>query len=236
MRVASPSRARMSCVSTGRSSNGSVGGVVSRSGTPGERRTGRPRKPATDQAIIQATIALLVEGGTRAATVDAIARRSGRAKTTIYRRWPSRDALLLDAFRYAVQGTSQHVEEVGELDRALGSTIRGAAYNILALVQSRLFRAAFPTMARELLAGTPLGDRFRAQVFQPIRGVLRERLRAEIAPRTVRAEADLDLVFDLVNGGMLYRAVVGEPIDEYVADAISEIVLRGAMGEDPPPR
>jgi AcrR family transcriptional regulator len=192
------------------------------------RRVGRPRPPETDQTILKATIALLTEGGPSAATLDAIARRSGSAKTTIYRRWPSREALILDAFRAAVRGTSEEVEATRDVGLALGSTVRGSARNIMDLVQNAVFRAAFPTIAHELLSETTLGNRFRADVFRPIRANLRARLQEEVGRGEIRSDIDLDLVLDLVNGALLYRALVGEPVNQSVADATAELILTGA--------
>jgi AcrR family transcriptional regulator len=197
----------------------------------GKRRTGRPRPPATEQSIVRATIELLIEGGTTAATVDAIARRSGCAKTTIYRRWPSRDALILHAFRVAVQATDEEIRYAEHFEASSGSTIRNSARNILRIVRNPLFQAAFPTIAQELLGETSLGDRFRAEVFRPIRTALRARLVEGIEAGELRAGTNPDLVFDLVNGAMLYRALVGEPIDEDVADAIADQIMTGAGGQ-----
>lgn len=196
-----------------------------------KRRAGRPRPPATDQSIIKATIELLTEGGPAAATVDAIAQRSGSAKTTIYRRWPSREALILDALRAAVRGTSGQVAATRELDVAHGSSVRGSARNILSLVQNPVFRAAFPTISHEMLGETTLGERFRADVFRPIRASLKSRLQDEVVRGEIRPDVDLDLVFDMVNGAMLYRALVGEPIGERVADAIADLILSGAAAK-----
>jgi AcrR family transcriptional regulator len=191
-------------------------------------RIGRPRPAATDRLILDATIALMTEGGASAATVDAIAERSGCAKTTIYRRWPSRDALILDSLRVAVRGTTEQVDGTRALDRELGSTVRGSARNILHVVQSRVFRAAFPTIADELLGGTGLGERFRAEVFAPIRASLRERIAEDVTRGEIRDDVDSDLVLDLVNGAVLYRALVGERLDEAVVDAIANLILTGA--------
>jgi AcrR family transcriptional regulator len=201
---------------------------------PAKRRTGRPRPPATDESIVRATVELLTEGGTRAATIDAIALRSGCAKTTIYRRWVSRDALILHAFRVAVQATDAEVVEAEHYAATPASTVRDSARNILRVVQNPLFQAAFPTIAQELLGGTSLGDRFRAEVFRPIRTALRARLAEAIESGELRPGTNPDLVFDLVNGAMLYRALVGEPIDEDVADGITELIMKGAGGETQP--
>lgn len=199
-----------------------------------KRRTGRPRPPATEQSILRATVELLTEGGTRAATIDAIAIRSGCAKTTIYRRWASRDALILQAFRVAVQATDDEFREAEHFEASSGSTVRASARNTLRVVQNPLFQAAFPTIAQELLGGTSLGDRFRAEVFRPIRAALRTKLADSIERGELRVGTNPDLVFDLVNGAMLYRALVGEPIDEDVADGIAELIMKGAGGATPP--
>src|SRR5215475_3701301 len=60
-------------------------------------RPGRPRSPAADEAILDATVELLGELGFLALTIEAVAARAGVAKTTIYRRWPTKDDLLFDA-------------------------------------------------------------------------------------------------------------------------------------------
>lgn len=197
-------------------------------GMPQASRRGRPRQIGTDQAILRATIELLNEGGMAAATIDAIAARSGSAKSTVYRRWPTRDALMLDALRAAVKGTHEHVDEVRTADRAQGSPIRASAHNILALSRDRVFRAAFPIIARELFEDTPIGERFRREVFRPVRGSLRERLSEEVVRGVIRSDVDLDLLLDLVNGAVLYRALVGESLTEEIADQVADLVLRAA--------
>jgi len=63
---------------------------------PGRR--GRPRSAAAEVAILDATYRLIASNGLAAVTMDAIARASGVSKMTIYKWWPSREALLVDAF------------------------------------------------------------------------------------------------------------------------------------------
>lgn len=62
------------------------------------RPVGRPRDPALDVAIRTAALELLGEGGLDACALDEVARRAGVGKATIYRRWPSKDDLVRDAF------------------------------------------------------------------------------------------------------------------------------------------
>jgi AcrR family transcriptional regulator len=190
-----------------------------------KRPVGRPRPAATDPLILRATIDLLVEGGPSAATIDAIAARSGCAKTTIYRRWPTRDELILDALRTAVHGDSEGLEALAGVGRQAGSAARAAGRAVLALVRNRVFRAAFPTLAQELLGDTPLGERFRREVFHPIRALTRGRLERDGA---LGAGVDPDLVLDLINGAVMYRALVGEPLSDEIVDALADLVLQGA--------
>src|SRR4051794_23051797 len=60
-------------------------------------RRGRPRDARCDHAILQATLDLLAEGGAGSLSIDGVAARAGAGKATIYRRWTSKEALLLEA-------------------------------------------------------------------------------------------------------------------------------------------
>ena len=63
------------------------------------RRPGRPRDARADRAILEATLELAAEFGPLGLSMDAVAERAGVSKATIYRRWSSKEALLLDAWR-----------------------------------------------------------------------------------------------------------------------------------------
>jgi AcrR family transcriptional regulator len=194
------------------------------------RRRGRPRNPTTETTILRATIDLLTEVGVPGTTTDAIVERSGCSKATIYRRWPTRDALIMDAFRIAVRGQPDDVRAGVELERALGSTIHAAAIRGMGIFNSQLFRSVFPTIARELLAGSEIGEKYRADVFYPIRNAARARLAEAIELEEIAPTVEGDLLFDLLYGGLLYRILVGEPVDEESARAMADLVMAGAAG------
>src|SRR5260370_40424348 len=61
-------------------------------------RRGRPRSAETTTAILESAYALMATTGLAAASIDAVARHSNVSKMTIYKWWPSREALLIDAF------------------------------------------------------------------------------------------------------------------------------------------
>jgi AcrR family transcriptional regulator len=194
------------------------------------RSRGRPRLPATDTAIIQATIDLLMEVGVDGTTTNAIVDRSGCSKATIYRRWPTRDALILDAMRTAMAGRPADIEVVVDLERELGSTVHAAARRGAQIFDSQIVRAVFPTIAKELLARSAIGEQFRTDVFVPIRAAAKARLLEAAERGEIDPASDRDLVFDLIYGGLMYRVLVGEPVDQAAAQAVADLVMNGAAG------
>jgi AcrR family transcriptional regulator len=191
-------------------------------------RRGRPRQPATDDVILRATIELLTEAGISGTTTNAIVARSGCSKATLYRRWPSRDLLILEALRTAVRGQPSDIRTAVELEQELHSTVQGAARRGAKIFDSRIFRAVFPTIAKELMSGGAIGQQFRADVFTPIRIAARTRLQEAVDRGEIEGTVDGDLVFDMVYGALLYRVLIGEPIDETVADSLAALILNGA--------
>jgi AcrR family transcriptional regulator len=180
--------------------------------------------------VLTATTALLRDVGARGTTIDAIAERSGCSKSTIYRRWPTRDSIVLDALRAATRGRSGDIDEGVQLERELGSTVHAAAQRGAATFGSSMMKAVLPLITRELLEGTPIGEAFRRDIFQPIRQAAKVRLMDAVERGEISAEVDPDLVFDLVYGAMLYRLLVGAPIDADVARAVADMVMRGSSG------
>ena len=166
-------------------------------------------------------------------TTDAIVARSGRSKTTIYRRWPSRNALILDAIRTVFAGQPGDIRDAIESEQRLGSPIRAAARRGAKVFDSPLFRETFPTISAELLRGGAIGRRFRSDVFLPTRADAKQRLSAAAMDDELRPAVDLDLVFDMIYGALLYRALMGEPVDAAAADALADLILTRAAAAAP---
>jgi AcrR family transcriptional regulator len=196
----------------------------------GPSRRGRPRNPTTDVKIVRVTIDLLTEVGVDGTTTDAIVARSGCSKATIYRRWPTRDALILDAFRIVFRGMPDDIRVGVEVERDTGSMVHAAAHRGASAFDSQLFRSVFPTIARELLARSAIGEQFRANVFVPIRAAAKERLVEAIEREEIAPTVEADLLFDLIYGGLIYRVLLGEPVDDDVARALADLVMTGAAG------
>jgi AcrR family transcriptional regulator len=183
-----------------------------------------------------AALELLQLGGRDTITIDAIALRSGSAKSTIYRRWPSLESVIVDALRHSVRQRPDQGDEVREFDAVNDSPIHGAARQMLGVAREPMFEASFPMMARILLGDPVLGDRFRAEVFAPLRAIRRERLLQMVADGALRPGLDPDLVLDMVNGALLYRALMAGPLDEGVADEVADIITRAFAPVAEPPQ
>ncbi|GAA3439781.1 TetR/AcrR family transcriptional regulator [Kutzneria kofuensis] len=169
------------------------------------------RNPQVHQAILDATWQLLVDGGWPAVSVDAIAAQAGVGKRTIYRWWPNKNAVALEAFLARARSTPPLGNPVG-----LAEALRAHARHFVDLyVGTRL-----GTLLRELIGAAQqdpeLGAALREHWFEP----RREPLRALIT------DGDADLVLDLVFAPLHYRLLTGHaPIDHSFADRVVDAAL-----------
>jgi AcrR family transcriptional regulator len=99
--------------------------------SPPTRGRGRPRRTETDAEILGAARALLREGGYRALGLDEVARRAGTAKSSIYRRWPSKAALAAEIIRAEVPPQAGDSDRDGAT-RAFEELMNGPFGNVIA--------------------------------------------------------------------------------------------------------
>jgi AcrR family transcriptional regulator len=186
---------------------------------------GRRRSDQSHQAILQATKEIMEQEGYRAMTIEAIAARAGVGKKTIYRWWPSKAAVALEALTVYVEVHTPFAD-TGSLERDL------LAY----------FKLAFPglqgksgTVLSGLVAEAQLDPEF-AREFQRMFIVPRKKAlvallqggmqRGELAPDT-----NLEVLADLIYGAKWYRFLLyPAPLDEAFAREIVKLILR--MGSD----
>jgi AcrR family transcriptional regulator len=186
-------------------------------------KRGRPRDVGRDRAILEATLALVGEVGLAGLTIDAVALRAGVGKATIYRRWSSKEALVLDAWSALVE--RPELPDTGSLRDDLHGLLRTLTHTFAA---TGVVRRILPQM----VAAAQVDDEFRvayqqyvAQRRRPMQVILaRARRRGELPP-----DADLELIHDLILGPFMYRVLVsGAPFDETTVDDVLAIVLAGA--------
>jgi AcrR family transcriptional regulator len=194
----------------------------------GERPRGRPRDPAIDAIVLDSTRELLAEVGFTGTTVQAISRRSGVHPPAIYRRWPSRLALIEDA---AFSGLTDLVlEPTGDLRVDLGCFF---------LAWEQTF--ATPA-ARSAIPG--LMNAYQNDAPQPpdewVHFSVRPQFYAILQMARVPEDPliDVDEVFDLVHGAILGRVLVPMITARHTGiDRFVEMVVRildpGAAGTSP---
>ena len=121
------------------------------------RPVGRPRDPALDVAILTAALELLGEGGLETCALDAVARRAGVGKATIYRRWRSKDDLVRDAFGSTAPELLPADDQGSLVGDALG--VLGALAAALRAPRAQAWRRTVPALGLDstLLPGLPTG-------------------------------------------------------------------------------
>lgn len=184
-------------------------------------RRGRPRSEEAHDAILAASLALIREVGFDALAMDAIAARAGVGKATVYRRWKSKELLVVEAIGRIVRAVPDPDTGVtrGDLMALMRSTLRMYADPATSALLSGLVAA----MARSEPIARAVRTGFVGMRREALRRVLRRAVeRGELGPDT-----DLELALDLLSGPLLYRYLIsGEEVDERLAQGVVDAVLR----------
>ncbi|MFE9427989.1 TetR/AcrR family transcriptional regulator [Kitasatospora sp. NPDC006697] len=191
-------------------------------------RRGRPRSEAVELAILQAVEKLMADGGALAdLTIEGIAQAAGVGKATIYRRWPNKDALLIDMIvrldepATPLPGTSVRDDLITVLDhmRRRGLAKRSRWVLKVALEQMHSLPA--------------LKDAYYSNVIDPRRRALVELVTRGIENGELRADLEPGLQAELLVGAMLMRTVIYDdrPLDDPELPAtIVDSLLAGLRG------
>jgi AcrR family transcriptional regulator len=188
------------------------------------RGRGRPRDECVRKRILDGALELLEQVGFANATVEGIAERAGASKATVYRWWPNKAAVFIEAFREAV---------APELPFADSGSFRDDVCtqmkNFTRMLMGRRGRilAAFIAAAQ----GDPeVAEALRSLWIAPRRhdaklALDRNRKRGEL-----RDDIDLDLVLDLIYGPLYYRLLLGHgPLSQDYAETMAELALEGLL-------
>jgi AcrR family transcriptional regulator len=189
------------------------------------RPPGRPRSALADEAIIDAVLDLIAEGSTvETLSMEAVAARAGVGKATVYRRWPNKEALVMDAIA-ALKGGS------GE---APGGTVRDDLVALLGRLQHPSTRAAriMPCLAPELHRNPGLYDRY-IEWLEARREVFRDVLRRGIATGELDPDLDIELTLALLTGPMTLQSTLSwhprlDP--DGLPERVVDTVLKGIRG------
>ncbi|MGX1673898.1 TetR/AcrR family transcriptional regulator [Streptomyces sp. NPDC055400] len=192
-------------------------------------RTGRPRSAAADAAILEATRAALVDLGWSKLSMGDVATRAGVAKTTLYRRWASKNELVVDAV--AVLFDELELPDNGSLAADIG----GVVLQFAALLNRPETKTALMAVVAESTRDAPLRERIRTSIVDRqkrlvLQGRARAQARGELPLESDPAAAarTADLIFDVVAGAVVHRTLVSaEPVDEEWVDRFTTLLLGG---------
>jgi AcrR family transcriptional regulator len=190
--------------------------------TPAPPRRGRPRDARCDQAILRATREMLGEGGAGNLSIDGVAARAGVGKATIYRRWSSKEALLLEALSTDTNAmeSPDSGSVRGDLELYFGDLIERLHQTRNSDVLPHLIEAAcYDAEVRNSL------DEYLSSRQKPLRAILtRAQQRGEIGEAI-----DLKVVVDLLVGPVIYRRLMtGDRLDLAFIRALLDILLTPA--------
>ena len=185
-------------------------------------RPGRPRSEQSRAAVLRATSELLHEVGMRAMTTEEIASRSGTSKATIYKWWPNKYAVAVDAFLSEIMAeagdpeSGSAVEDLRIVLRGLLHFYAGASGRVFAqLIGEAQFDPAILKVLEEHLVA-------------PRRDLMRAIWDRGVAHGDLRADIDANVAIDMMVGPVLYRHLLGHgPLDDATADAIVATAMRG---------
>ena len=191
-----------------------------RSSASGRRARGRPRDPRIDQEVTNAVLEALRHGGYRAVTLEGVARKVERARTSLYRRWPSKRHLVVHAV----------LTEMGASPAANTGTLRGdlqAAVSTLLRAFAGPLQHALPGLVAEMAHDFELGETLRREVLGPRRKSMSAAFARAKARGEVRGDLDIELLLDVLTAPFYYRALFGHaPITRRMATDVVEYVLR----------
>jgi AcrR family transcriptional regulator len=188
-------------------------------------RRGRPRSERARQAILGAAGDLLLDRGLAAVSMDAVARRAGVSKATIYRWWPSKEMLALDALA-AWANASAPGRDTG--------TLRG---DVLALVgpwvreiRRRPFARVIAALVARAQSDPAFALAYRTHFVEPRRREMRAAFARAIERGEVRDELDVEAALDLIYGPLYHRLLHGHaPLTDGFAREVVDLALGGIM-------
>jgi AcrR family transcriptional regulator len=179
------------------------------------RAAGRPRSEASRNAILDAAYWQVMERGYGAVTADSIAKAAAAGKQTLYRWWPSKAAVILDAL--AEKGRAR-------IDRPMEAAIKGG--DLLGYLRSLIpAMVAVGPVLRHLMAEAQFDPKLRAMLKERLIEPRREPLRQVLAARVADAHKREALVAAIF-GALWYRLMLDEPVDEALAVELASLAPR----------
>ena len=184
------------------------------------------RSERSRQAILAAARELISEVGYAKLTIEAIAARAGVGKQTIYRWWPSKGAVVLDAFLALSEAGpegSMALPDTGDVAADLRAVMRAT----VAEFADPAFEGPIRALNAEIINDPALAAQYREKLAGPVDEAKKDRLRSAQRAGQLATDADLDLALELLYAPLYQRWLLRTgPLTPDYADALVEAFLR----------
>ncbi|WP_406509989.1 TetR/AcrR family transcriptional regulator [Streptomyces sp. NBC_00212] len=191
------------------------------SSQPRRPRSGPRRDEAARLAVLHAADDLLAEHGFGALTVEAIARRAGVAKQTIYRWWPSKVEILLDTL---IEDSEKSLPVPTE--QVTADSIRGYLRGFARFLTRDPAGKVLLALIAQAQHDPDTAKSFHKRYLAPRRTQERDMLARAIDAGEISPELGPDATMDALVGPMVYRALTGASMPRGLVDTLVEDLLR----------
>jgi len=192
-----------------------------------QRPVGRPRSNEVHSAILKATLELLADEGFDGMSIEAVAKRAGVGKTTIYRRWSSKKALVLDALK--TLNTEVSVVDTGNFHEDATAFLHDTVRAYLRITNPQHVELSLKIIG-ELYERPDLFSTLYAQLFEPRNRQLELLIRRAQDRRELWHDLDATLIMDLIAGPIIVHALLSTVrLTPYTLDEVVTLTVDAAL-------
>jgi len=199
-------------------------------------RPGRPRSADADKAILRAALKLFAERGLEGAGIEQIAHRAGVARTTVYRRWSSRESLIAEAIAQGRGAAEQEAMASGASPKA---TVEAVVASLVETFSARDYRTILARLIGSVPEQPQLMSIYWRTFLLPRRKAAAAVLERARAQGAIRHDADTEILLDLISGAAMHRLLVypgggsKAELRSYLLELFAELGLGRAQREAP---
>jgi AcrR family transcriptional regulator len=189
---------------------------------------GDRRRTKTRDRVLSAAGQILRRQGYSQLTMERVAAESGVAKTTLYRRWPTKAALCMDLY-LDISGRELNLPDTGDV----AGDLRHIFKTVVHLQTQTVAGPAFLGLIAEALVNPRTRKAFLAEFAERRRQVTRAVLKRAIQRREIRPDTDIDLFIDALGGAVTFRLLQGHaPLTTSFANALIKLLLAGCRTKE----
>jgi AcrR family transcriptional regulator len=191
------------------------------------RSVGRPRSAKAHNAILAATIELLAEAGFEGMTIEAVSNRAEVGKPTIYRRWSSKEDLVLDALK--ALSTDVSVVDTGDFRQDVVAFLRDT-FRASAHIENQIQTKLLSRLIGEIYERPALFSALYGQLYEPYLRQLQHLIKHAQARGELYDDLEDTFIICLVGGPLLLYALLSTTVPtKYTLDELTELTVDAVL-------